>query len=298
MKVFVSVPATTSNLGPGFDVLGMALGLRNELRLEVGPRPGPALIEIIGEGAAELPRGEDNLLLRSFRALLPRRRFPRALRLRLLNRIPLARGLGSSAAARLCGLLAAAAVSGAPRERVLGLACRLEGHPDNVVPALFGGLRAAWVEGTSTRHFALRLPRALAAVVCVPELKVPTARARAVLPARVPLADAARNGGRLAFLLGALERGRLDWLRFAMGDALHQPYRKRLVPGMEEVIAAALRAGAWGASLSGSGSAMLALTPRPRAAFVGSAMVRAFARRRLPSRALTLEVDRRGALVR
>lgn len=299
------IPATTSNLGPGFDVLGMALDLRNEITLEVLPEPGPAAVEISGEGGGFLPKDERNLVLRSLRTLLPRSRWPNALRLRLDNRIPIARGLGSSAAARLGGLLAAAAALQGPafrRESLLERACILEGHPDNAVPACLGGLYAAVREGTSVRggHQLCRIrpPEGLRAVICVPDFRLETARARAVLPGRPPMRDVVRNLGRLALLICAFEQRRYGLLRIAMRDFLHQPHRRRLVPGLERVLQAALAAGAFGSALSGAGPAILAFSPAGAAAGrVGRAMEAAFGRHGIASRSLVLGIDRAGARV-
>ena len=297
----VRVPATTSNLGPGFDVLGMALKLYNELELTALDAPEGLIIEIEGEGASSLPCGESNAAVEAFRAALPKGCKPRALRLRMKNRIPLGRGLGSSAAARLCGLLAGGAVHDfkeRPLERLIQEACRMEGHPDNTVPAFYGGLCVSFKDGESFRHLRLKLPKGLGVSVCVPDFQVSTEKARALLPRKVDLRDAVRNSSRLALLVAALEQGRFGWLKIAMQDSLHQPYRKRLVRGMDSVIAAAERAGAFGAALSGSGPTILALTPKGTAqARVGRAMEKAFARAGAKSRALALEIDTEGARV-
>lgn len=299
-RVRVRVPATTSNLGPGFDVLGMALRLHNEAEVEIDPRRRGLAVEIAGEGASGLPRDASNLAVRSFRRAF-RGAMPPGLAFRLTNRIPLARGLGSSAAARLCGLLAAGALQGrggAPAEELVELACRLEGHPDNVAPAFFGGLRACRLERGRLSHFALRVPPGLGVAVCIPDFQVSTDKARAVLPRRVALKDAVATSSGLAFLIGAFERGRPEWLASAMRDVLHQPYRRPLVRGLDSVLRAALRAGAYGAALSGSGPAVLALGPRGRRLkAAGDAMRRAFARAGSASRVLCLDVDRVGARV-
>ena len=297
--VFVRVPATTSNLGPGFDILGLALRLHDTLELRVdASRKGPAVVEVVGEGSGRLPTGEGNLAVRALRGLLPRKDFPWALRLRMVNGIPIGRGLGSSAAARLCGLLAAAALRGLEPESVLEEACRLEGHPDNAVPAFHGGLCASSFDGKVLRHLRLAPPRGLKAVVCVPDFEVSTRRARAALPAKVPLTDAVRTASRTVFLLEAFRSRRFDWLAEAMEDDLHQPYRAHLVPGLEAALSAALRAGAYGSALSGSGSSVLAFARPDDAARVGRAMSAVFARRGSRPRALVLDLSADGAVVR
>lgn len=298
-SIRVSVPATTSNLGPGFDTLGMALTLRMTLSLELPPSARGLAVGIEGEGA-DLEETADNLVVRSFFAGLGTRR-PPALAFRIRSEIPAARGLGSSAAARLCGLLAAAALRGcrpADFERAVEAAVAMEGHPDNAVPAAYGGLRSVLMDGPRPMSVLWSVPRGLGVTVCVPDYEVSTPKARAVLPAKVPLKDAAANAARVAHLLGALRDGRLGELGAAMQDALHQPYRARLLPGFPEALRAAYAAGAAGAALSGSGSSVLAFVPVGRAqARVGAAFERAFARAGRRARSLALSVDRRGACV-
>ena len=298
-SIRVSVPATTSNLGPGFDTLGMALTLRMTLSLELPPSARGLAVGIEGEGA-DLEETGDNLVVRSFFAGLGARR-PPALAFRIRSEIPAARGLGSSAAARLCGLLAAAALRGCRPEdfeSAVEAAVAMEGHPDNAVPAAYGGLRSVLMEGGRPMSVLWSVPRGLGVTVCVPDYEVSTPKARAVLPAEVPLKDAAASAARVAHLLGALRDGRLGELRAAMRDSLHQPYRSRLLPGFPEAVAAAYRAGAAGAALSGSGSSVLAFVPagRPQAR-VGAALEGAFARAGRRARSLALSVDRRGACV-
>ncbi len=297
-RVTVSAPASTSNLGPGFDCLGLALDWRNELMLELLDERGPAIIEIEGEGEKTLPRGEANLILRAARLVLPRA-LPGRLRLSAKNRIPLARGLGSSAAAAVSGLWAGAHLFGTLRlseDELEALAVGLEGHPDNVAPCVHGGLTAS-LSGISTRAQRLNLHPSLSAAVCVPAFELETRRARAVLPKKVPLADAVFNASRALLLARALETGRTRGLAELMEDRLHQPYRARLVPGLADALSAAVKAGAAGAALSGSGPSVFAFVEETRAARVGAAMSRAFARRGVRSRWLALAVDRQGVRV-
>ena len=291
-------------------------------------------------GENSLPRDKTNMVLLAIRAGLPRAVCPKALHLSLINRIPIARGLGSSAAARLGGVLAAHALCGLlgpslrrtrirlfrrkPESRktrggldpgfrrgectlrrndgideVLDAACRLEGHPDNVVPAFYGGLCAAIRTKERILFAPFEVPRELGAVVCVPDFELSTPKARKVLPQRVSRQDAVRTAARVAFLLHAIERRKFDRLAFSMEDDLHQPYRRKLVPGMRQVIDAAVRAGAFGAALSGAGPSIFAFAPRGyRGAVVGRAMQQAFARVGVGSRSLVLDIDRQGAAVR
>lgn len=284
----VSVPATTSNLGPGFDCLGMALSLRMT-----------AFVETLGEGPRALPAADD-LVSRTFWSALPPARRPKNARIAVASAIPPARGLGSSAAARLCGLLAAAALDGYKSlsfDDAVRRAVALEGHPDNAVPAAYGGLRSVLMDGGVPLHARWPVPKGLAVALCVPDYEAATPRMRAALPKKVPLADAAANQARVAHLLAVFSSGRLGELGAAMKDALHQPYRAPLLPGFKEAAAAAGKAGAFGAALSGSGSTVLALVPQGRAARVGAAMARAFARRGIAARPLAVAVDPKGALV-
>jgi len=295
-RVSVSVPASTSNLGPGFDCLGLALGLRNELSLELRDEKGPAVVEVRGEGEKSLPRGETNLIVQAARLVLPRRS-PGRLYFRALNRVPLARGLGSSAAAAVAGLWAAAHLFGTLRrseDELEKLAVSLEGHPDNVAPCVHGGLTAS-LAGLGAQR--LNLHPSLRAVVCVPAFELETKRARAVLPKSVPLADAVFNASRAILLGRALETGRTSHLAELMADRLHQPYRARLVPGLADALASAVKAGAAGAALSGSGPSVFAFVEAGVGARVGAAMVRAFARRRVKAKALALEIDRQGVRI-
>lgn len=294
-RVLVRVPATTSNLGSGFDVLGLALTLYNELEA-VSTSGAGNLVRVEGEGSDTLPRDENNEVARVLSSRAPRL----AADLRLTNRIPIARGLGSSAAARLAALLAARALAGPEGDDVLEAATALEGHPDNVVPALFGGVRLSVRDGGAVVQVALRSPspRDLKVVACVPGFELSTEKARRVLPARIPRSDAVFASGRVGLLAHAFDARRYDLLKTAMQDVLHQPYRAALVPGMKQVIEGALAAGAFGASLSGAGPAMLAFAAPGKAGRVGRAMQKAFLAKRVDSRVLVLDVDTKGAVIR
>ncbi|MBI3911470.1 MAG: homoserine kinase [Armatimonadetes bacterium] len=296
MIVRIRVPASTTNLGPGFDALGMALRLHNRLEVEAAARPA---VEIEGEGADRLPADPSNLVYRTAADLLAEAGRPQpALRIRLRNEVPVGRGLGSSATAIVGGLLAANALLGEPfsREELLRRAVQLEGHPDNVTPALMGGLQVVTRAAGEVIHLRLPTPAGLHAVVAVPDLEIATADARAVLPACVAREDAVFNVGRAALLVAALTQGRPDLLGAGMADRLHQPYRARLLPGFEAALAAARAAGACGACLSGSGSSLLALT-RGQVAEVGAAMCDALHAAGLRCRWMALEVDEQGAVL-
>ena len=294
MSIDVRVPATSANLGPGFDVLGLALGLYNEIGYDEADR---VTVAIEGEGAGSLDPGEGNVVARAARMVYETagRRFPGAA-IRCLNRIPPARGLGSSAAAWVGGLLAANSMLGLPldRDAVLALACRAEGHPDNVAAALFGGLTVSCVSGEGVRAVSLPVPVDLLWVVLVPDMESSTREARAILPQTVSRADAVFNLQRMGLFLAAIASGRVDALGVAMEDRLHEPQRQALFPWMAAVRRAALEAGALGCALSGAGPSLLAAV-RGAAQPVCRSMEGALTSAGLAGRALPLPVDTAGA---
>ncbi|MBI4338687.1 MAG: homoserine kinase [Chloroflexi bacterium] len=259
--VEVRVPATTANLGPGFDCLGMALDIWNSFRFHLGDGPK---VSVTGEGVGRLRADKSNLVYRSAE------RFFRAvgkpappLAISCWNQIPLARGMGSSSAAIVGGLLGASAISGVKEpdiELLWRLAVEIEGHPDNVTPALFGGCQVVVKDGDKLVRGAVPVPNELWTVLFIPEAPMPTAQARGVLPSQVSREDAVYNIGRAALLVNALATGDLSGLRVATQDRLHQPARQELMPAMRLLFRAALDGGALGVFLSGAGSTVLALT--------------------------------------
>ncbi len=295
MRVRVRVPATSANLGPGFDALGLALALHNEV---IGEEADEVAVAVEGEGAARLDAGAKNVVARGVALGFEVAGRPfRGARLRCVNRIPLSRGLGSSAAAWVGGLLAANALLGEPidRDGLLAAATRAEGHPDNVAAALLGGLTVSCADGPRVTAVSLPLPAGIDWVVLVPEAESSTHEARAVLPDVVPRADAVFTVQRVSLLLAALGAGRADLLDLAMQDRLHQPYRRRLFPWMEEVAAAGRRAGALGCVLSGAGPCLLAAVPARGGQVVAAAMAEALRAAGIAGQALHLPVDPRGA---
>jgi len=289
------VPATSANLGPGFDVLGLALALYNEVTLQPS---SDVSVSIEGEGADHLERDERNVVVRGVRAVHERLGRPFAgIKIACVNRIPTARGLGSSAAAWLAGIVGANAFLGSPLEQdtLLQLAATGEGHPDNVAAALLGGLTVAcWSEGRVVAA-SLPVPSAIRWVVLIPEVRASTAEARAILPQTVSRADAVFNLQRVSLLLAALRGGRADLLAVAMEDRLHQPYRRRLFPWMDRVTAAARSAGAAGCVLSGAGPSLLAAV-EGGAESVAKAMESALRESGVSGRAVALEVDPAGTV--
>lgn len=296
MNFTVTVPATTANLGPGFDCLGLALGLYNTL--EVSRREEGLLVSVEGEGRGTIALDQTNLMVAAMQRLFAEAGEPMpGLHLRQHNCIPVGSGLGSSAAAALAGLLAANRLLGdrLSTEALLDLAVRIEGHPDNMAPALYGGLVLAI---RSAKGLVVEpLPVAdLRVVVVLPAFRLATVEARAALPASVPLADAVYNAGRVGLLVRALQTGDLHKLGLAMDDRLHQPFRTPLVPGMAQAFAAARAAGAQGVALSGAGPSLVAFAAQGHAA-LAAAMQQAFAEAGLESRVWVLGVDRQGSRV-
>ncbi|MGH7319922.1 MAG: homoserine kinase [Candidatus Rokuibacteriota bacterium] len=291
----MTVPATSANCGPGFDALGLALELYNEVELTEADGLD---VDINGEGASRLPRDGQNIVVRGVRLVYDAAGRPfRGLRIRQRNRIPPSRGLGSSASAWLGGMLGANALLGGPlsREAVMELAVQQEGHPDNLGAALYGSLAVTCWDGEARVVVTLPVSPDLRFAVLVPSQEASTAEARAALPASYSRADAAFNVGRTALLVAVLARERWDDLGLAMADRLHQPYRSRvLFPWLSEVFAAARAAGALGVALSGAGPSVLAVARRAEADSVARAMREALGSGGV---GLVLAADRQGARV-
>ena len=255
----VSVPATTANLGPGFDCLGMALDLRNTLEFKYGE---PGLV-VEGEGRRVIMAEATNLVQKSFRRVFDELgRSTPDVSVRCFNRVPLFKGLGSSATAVVGGLFAANEMSGGEltQEQLLALAAEIEGHPDNAAAALLGGCQIVVRDRNRLVTTEVPLPNKLGLVAFIPDFDMPTSEARTLLAPTVPRTDAVYNVGRTALLVAALAQSDLDLLRVATQDRLHQPQRQAVFPAMKNLINAALGAGAHGAMLSGSGSTVLAFT--------------------------------------
>lgn len=291
----VKVPATTANLGCGFDMFGLALQLYNTFTLTVASAPGWRVSVPVG---LDMPIDATNLFYRAARRLFEHIGImPEALHLTLEANIPLARGLGSSSTAIVGGLVAANALTGntVSREVLLAMAIDIEGHPDNVTPALIGGLTLSYARGVQHAYLALPVDEALRFVVAIPDFELSTAAARAVLPAEVPRADAVFNSSRTALFVYAMHHRRYDLLATAMEDRLHQPYRATLVPGMEDAIAAGQAANALGVALSGAGPTLVAIT-LGTAEDVGMALQEAFAQHGIACTTRVLRADMTGAV--
>lgn len=297
------VPATSANLGPGFDALALAFDIFNEVELSESDS-GRDEISAEGESAQLVPRDDSNIALQAARALLKQIGAPDAsLRLHLKNAIPFARGLGSSAAAR-CGAIYAANELArlnnwgrATMPDMITLAARLEGHPDNTSAALLGGLTASMQDdagAVAVRAPVCRFPRF---AVFIPDAHVETSRARAVLPQNVSRADAVFNVSHTALLLCAMTTGDFSLLPDALQDRLHETQRAPLMPGFVQAREAALQAGAYAATLSGAGPTVLAwLPPEADASLCALAMHEATAHQGIEGRALVVRPDWRGCV--
>lgn len=301
--VTVTVPATTANLGPGFDCIGAALALYNRFEFSLLPPEAkqPFVIEVTGLEAERVTTDESNLAYRSFAYFYQQlgKTLP-PIRMKLELGYPLARGLGSSATAIVGGLVGANTIAGSPlsQEAVMAMAIALEGHPDNVVPALIGGCRlaASNPDGTWT---ICEVPwhESVIPVIAIPDFELSTAEARRVLPSEYNRADAIFNMAHLGLLLRGLETGTGDWLRTGLQDRIHQPYRRALIQGYESVEAAALKSGAYGMVISGAGPTLLALTDADRARAVELAMIEAWQTAGIQATGATLCLDLRGAAI-
>ncbi|HEX5148097.1 MAG TPA: homoserine kinase [Candidatus Limnocylindrales bacterium] len=304
-SVVVEVPASSANLGAGYDCLGVAIAMTNRIEVEVRVwSRGEIELVVDGEGRNELTEDRENRFVRGLEAAL-RLIFgdlPDGIgwRIGMRNQIPLARGLGSSAAATIGGVLAGNALAGEPlsRPELLRLATQIEEHPDNAAAVLLGGfvVSASTPEGVEAIRFDV--PRELRAVLFIPDLRLSTHAMRAALPASVPLADAVANLSAVAVGVAGLATGHVELLARLTVDRLHEPYRAIAYPQLPVMVAAARDAGALGACLSGAGSTIIAFSDTATgAAALETALTAAAVRAELPGRARTVALRNEGAQV-
>ncbi|WP_342480541.1 homoserine kinase [Paenibacillus sp. FSL L8-0340] len=258
----VKVPASTANLGPGFDTLGMALSLYAWIEME---EAAETVFHLHGDEMKGVPQDKNNLLYQVAQMVFAEAgvTIPE-LSISMYSEIPLTRGLGSSASAIIGGMAAANAMIGSPLDnaRLFDMATALEKHPDNVGASLFGGIITAVWDGEHADFIRLEPPQDLEVLVVIPEFELATVKARGVIPSEITVGDAVFNISRTSLLTAALASGRLDLISRAMQDRLHQPYRAPLVPGMEKLLAEAPQHGALGIALSGAGPTLLCLVDR------------------------------------
>ncbi|WP_139490296.1 homoserine kinase [Brevibacillus dissolubilis] len=258
--VRVKVPASTANLGPGFDAVGMAFQLYTTIEMRLASE---TKLVLHGEELAQVPTDKTNLLYEVAALLFQRAGLtPPELYMEVSTDVPMTRGLGSSAAAIVGALVAANTLADEPftRDELFAMASNLEGHPDNVGASLFGGVVVATMPESEEKpvpYVRFDSPKGLQTLVIIPDFWLPTEEARQVLPEMYPRKDLVYNVGRSSLLVAALAQGRLDLLAEAMKDRLHQPYRSKLIPGLSEILAEATQHGAIGAALSGAGPTIL-----------------------------------------
>lgn len=275
MKVSVKVPATTANIGPGFDCLGMALPLYNTITIEETVLPGTGIeINVIAESAAidelsleHIPLDENSLVYKAVELLYNSiGQTPSELKINIHSNIPVARGLGSSASVIVGALIAANELLGKPADEValLSIACEIEGHPDNITPAIVGGLVLSSQEDDgSVIYRKLNWPTEWAITVCVPDFELSTDIARSVLPKEVPMKDAIFNAQRLGMFVQAVNTKDAELMKLALKDRLHQPYRMKLVPGLDKIMDNLRHIDSvLGCVLSGAGSSILVISEK------------------------------------
>lgn len=297
--VIVKVPATSANCGPGFDSLGLACTLYNTFTYEVC-KDGLELV-IDGEGKDLLSADAGNLAFAAFFKVWTKMTGQEiGLKVHMRNNIPLSRGLGSSSTAIVAGLMAANYMTGSTLTKadLVNLATEMEGHPDNVAPALLGGFTISYMEDKTAHSFSFIPAKKLKLVAVVPSMPLSTSKARAAIPTLVPHCDAVFNASRTALLIGALMSGEYSYLPAALEDKLHQPYRASLIPGMEEAFTVAKAMGAYNAIISGAGSTLMAYAPvTGNPDEIGQAMVAALAAKGMDAIYHVLNIDIEGAKI-
>jgi homoserine kinase len=304
-SVSIQVPATTANLGPGFDCLGAALTLYNQFQFTVTSTSDnrPTLkIEVEGLEAERVQRDERNLVYRAFCYFFEQlHQTVPSIHLNIGLSVPLARGLGSSATAIIGGLMGANALVGSPLSQgeLLNFAIALEGHPDNVAPALLGGCQLSTLNETSQEWTVCPIQWApsIVPIVAIPDFELSTQAARDVLPQKCSYADAIFNIAHLGLLIKGLETGREDWIQVALQDRLHQPYRTGLIRGFEQVRSIAIQSGAQELVISGAGPTLLALSGPQEAQTVADRMKAAWQQVGIMSQVAILQIDTQGAIV-
>lgn len=304
-RVVVEVPASSANLGAGYDCVGVALAITNRVELEVrGWSGGSIELTVDGEGRNELTEDRDNRFVQGLEAALIEGRGPLpdgvGWRIAMHNQIPLSRGLGSSAAATVAGIVAANALLGDTLDMAarLRIATAVEGHPDNAAAALLGGFVVAGGDAAHVDALRFDVPRDLRAVLFIPELRLSTRDMRKALPATLPIDDVVANLGAVAIGVAGLATGRMDLLARLTVDRIHEPYRAAVYPQLPRLVQAARDAGAIGACLSGAGSTILAFADSMATiARIEAALAAVAADTDLPGRISVVEPRNHGARV-
>ncbi len=311
MKVSVKVPATSANIGPGFDCLGLALPIYNTITIEETVLPGTGIeINLMSEGEEvidemifdNIPRDENNIVYKAVEMLYNSiGQEPSELKINIQSQIPITRGLGSSAAVVVGGLIAANKLLGSPADEtaLLSIATEVEGHPDNVAPAILGGfVLASQEDDGSIVYRKLDWPEEWDITVCIPDFELSTNIARSVLPAEVPMQDAIYNAKHLAMLVHAVTTKDEKLMKTALHDKLHQPYREKLVPGMKEIMEAFKHEdGVLGCVLSGAGPAMLVISHKYDLDKIKSTVKDIWEGQSVKVDIRTLKVEQQGAVI-
>ena len=301
MDITVTVPATTANIGVGFDCLGAALSMSNEFQFTKVNIHTKLKITVEGEEAHQVGTGQSNLIYRSILYLYHKlEQIPPNLEITVRLGVPLSRGLGSSATAIVGGLLGANSLAGNPfsTSQIMQMAIAIEGHPDNVVPALLGNCLLSVKEDERWQICSIAWHQDLIPVVAIPNFELSTKEARSVLPAEYSRSDAIFNISRMGLLIRGLETNNGEWLKTALADKLHEPYRQQLITGYQEVRQAAMTAGAYGMVISGAGPTLLALTNPQNVGSVVASIRETWAKMAVEAVVRSLVIDRQGARVR
>ena len=299
-RVTVSVPATTANLGVGFDCIGAALTMANQFEFATVDTDCKLVIAVDGKEAYKVGTDENNLIYQSFIQLYQKiGRTPPNLEIKITLGVPLSRGLGSSATAIVGGLLGANNLAGNPlsRDEIMKMAIAIEGHPDNVVPALLGNCQLSVADGDRWQICSIPWHQEIVPVVAIPDFELSTEQARLVLPNSYDRAAAIFNISRMGMLQRALATNNAEWLSTALADKIHQPYRQKLITGYERLHDSAVSAGAYGMVISGAGPTLLALTHSGAAKQVIESMTAAWAKLGIDSVVRSLALDTFGARV-
>ncbi len=310
MKVSVKVPASSANIGPGFDCLGLALPIYNTITIEETVLPGTGIeINLMSEEETidemifdSIPRDENNIVYKAVEMLYNSiGQEPSELKINIQAQIPITRGLGSSSSIVVGGLLAANKLLGNPADEtaLLAIATEVEGHPDNVAPAILGGFVLANQEDDGTITYSkLKWPEEWDLTVCIPDFELSTNIARSVLPTEVPMQDAIFNAKHLAMLINAVNTCDPKLMRSALKDRLHQPYREKLVPGMKEIMEAFKHEdGVLGCVLSGAGPSLLVISYKYDVDKIKSTVKEIWEGQNIKSDVRTLKVEEQGAVV-
>lgn len=310
MKISVKVPATTANLGPGFDAIGMALPIYNTITIEETVLPGTGIeINVINDAntvtdiiTEHIPMDENSIIYKAVELLYNSiGQTPSELKITVQSQIPIARGLGSSASVIVGGLIAANELLGKPADEValLSIATEVEGHPDNVTPAIVGGLVLTSQEDDGQVIYTkMDWPEEWCITVCIPDYELSTEIARSVLPKNVPMEDAIFNAKRLGMFVQAVNKKDENLMKLALQDKLHQPYRMKLVPGLDKIIENLKHEdGVLGCVLSGAGPSIIVISLKNNLEKIKSIVKSTWEDMNVKTEILTLQVEKQGAQI-